>query len=283
LTGPAGWSKLGLKMKRATLLTVLFASALAFGQKFDVSDLSASDRPISFTGTTKVLKAGTACVVTAHNNSSRSLLAVRVTADAATRYQWDQPVTFEYDGFFKESGIAPGLDFDVVDESAYSVVERVVILKAGKEILRQQVERDYVALRDPAPVSPMENAAGMFTWNGSYVKPKNENRFEVFVSSTRDPRLAMNAKARYEALGLSYSGKGTVMVVRPPLRANPSYGLVLGLIQPTQQVQFTFAKEEAEAVCKCVRVQANLAGTKGLLRPNVYLYDNYTNGCTPCR
>jgi len=45
-------------MKPATLLTVLLASALAFGQKFDVSDLSASDSPISFTGTTKILKTG---------------------------------------------------------------------------------------------------------------------------------------------------------------------------------------------------------------------------------
>lgn len=111
-------------MKRVTLLTVLLASALAFGQNFDVSDVSASDSPISFTGTTKILKTGTACVVTAHNNSSQSLLALRVTADAATRYQWDQPVAFKYDGFFKESGITAGLDFDVVDESAYSVVER---------------------------------------------------------------------------------------------------------------------------------------------------------------
>jgi hypothetical protein len=70
-----------LKMKPATLLTVLLASALAFGQKFDVSDLSTSDSPISFTGITKVLKTGTACVVTAHNNSSQSLLAMRATAE----------------------------------------------------------------------------------------------------------------------------------------------------------------------------------------------------------
>jgi hypothetical protein len=114
-------------MKRTTLLTVLLASALAFGQKFDVSDLSASDSPISFTGTTKTLKTGTACVVTAHNNSSQSLLAMRVTGDAATRYQWDQPVAFTYDGFFKESGIPPGLDFDVVDEGSYSVVESTYV------------------------------------------------------------------------------------------------------------------------------------------------------------
>jgi len=114
-------------MKPATLLTLLLASALALGQKFDVSDLSASDSPISFTGTTKILKTGTACVVTAHNNSRQSLLAVRATVDAATRYAWDQPVTFTYDGFFKESGIPPGLDFDVVDEGMYSNVERTYV------------------------------------------------------------------------------------------------------------------------------------------------------------
>ena len=114
-------------MKTATLLTVLLASALAFGQKFDVSDLSASDSPISFTGTTKILKTGTACVVAAYNNSSQSLLAVRATAEVATRYTWDQPVEFRYDGFFKESGITPGLDFELVDEGMYSVEDRTYV------------------------------------------------------------------------------------------------------------------------------------------------------------
>ena len=55
-------------------------------------------------------------MVTAHNNSNQSLLAVRATANVATRYTSDQPVEFRYDGFFKESLITPGLDFDVVDE-----------------------------------------------------------------------------------------------------------------------------------------------------------------------
>jgi hypothetical protein len=114
-------------MKTATLLRIVLAAALAFGkktgQKFEVSDLSASDSPISLTGTTKQLKAGTACVVTAHNNSSQSLLALVATAEVATAHEWDQPVSFEYDGFFKESLIAPGLDFDVVDEGMYSGVE----------------------------------------------------------------------------------------------------------------------------------------------------------------
>ena len=114
-------------MKPAILLMILLASALTFAQKFDVSDLSASDSPISFTGTTKILKTGTACVVTAHNNSTQSLLAVRATVEAATRYAWDQPVTFQHDSFFKESGITPNLDFDMVDEDMYSGEERTYV------------------------------------------------------------------------------------------------------------------------------------------------------------
>jgi hypothetical protein len=114
-------------MKTATVLATLLASTLAFGQKtahkFEVSDMSASDSPISFTGTTKQLNTGTACVVTAYNNSSQSLLALVATAEVATPHEWDQPVSFEYDGFFKEILISPGLDFDVVDEGMYSGVE----------------------------------------------------------------------------------------------------------------------------------------------------------------
>jgi hypothetical protein len=119
-------------MKPATLLATLLASALAFGQKtahkFEVSDMSASDSPISFTGTTKLLGTGkTACVVTAHNNSSQSLLAMVDTAEVATPHEYDQPVSFEYDGFFKELLITPGLDFDVVDERDYSGEERAYV------------------------------------------------------------------------------------------------------------------------------------------------------------
>jgi hypothetical protein len=121
-------------MKPALLLAILLASALGFGQrspknseKFEVSDLSASDSPISFTGTTKILKTGTACVVTAHNNSSQSLLAVVATAEVATPHEWDSSTGFQYDGVFKESGIAPGLDFDVVHESLYPIDGREYI------------------------------------------------------------------------------------------------------------------------------------------------------------
>src|SRR2546425_6122284 len=94
-------------MKRAILLTVLLASALAFGQKFEETDLSATDTPVSFSGTAKVSKTGTTCVVTAHNNSPQSLLAVEVTGEVTSPEGLMQSTGLTYDGFFKEAGIPP--------------------------------------------------------------------------------------------------------------------------------------------------------------------------------
>ena len=65
-------------------MTVLLSSAVAFGQTFEVSDLSAADSPVSFSGTAKVSKTGTTCVVTMHNNSTQSLLAVEITGEVTS-------------------------------------------------------------------------------------------------------------------------------------------------------------------------------------------------------
>src|SRR5882724_13201181 len=103
-------------MKRATILTLLLTSALVLGQKFDVSDLSASDSPISFSGTAKVSKTGTTCMITMItmiNNSSKGLLAVEVTGEVTSPEGRNQSTGLSYDHFFKEAGIRPnGEDFD---------------------------------------------------------------------------------------------------------------------------------------------------------------------------
>ena len=77
-------------MKRAIILTVLLSSALGFAQKFEVSDLSAVDRQVSFRGMAKVSKTGTTCTVTMHNNSTQSLLAVEVKGEVTSPWGWMQ-------------------------------------------------------------------------------------------------------------------------------------------------------------------------------------------------
>ena len=134
----------GLKMKRAILLTVLLASALAFGQKFEVTDLSATDTPVSFSGTAKVSKTGTTCVVTAHNNSPQSLLAVEVTGEVTSPEGLMQSTGLTYDGFFKEAGIPPGEDFDLVGPDFFDSIHQGPTYINGVLVEPQPPEKDLV-------------------------------------------------------------------------------------------------------------------------------------------
>ena len=134
----------GLKMKRATILTVLLCSALGFGQKFEVSDLSAADSPISFSGTAKVSKTGTTCMVTMHNNSTQSLLAVEVTGEVTSPWGWMQPTGLSYDGFFKEAGIPPGEDFEVAGPGLFDSMHQGTTYSDGVLVKPEEPKKDLV-------------------------------------------------------------------------------------------------------------------------------------------
>jgi hypothetical protein len=101
-------------MKLTIVVLILLSSALGFAQAFEVSDLSEAASPVSFSGTAKVSETGTTCAVTLHNNSSQSLLAIVVSGEVTSPWGWMQQTKILYDGFFKETGIAPGQDFDLV-------------------------------------------------------------------------------------------------------------------------------------------------------------------------
>jgi hypothetical protein len=131
-------------MKRATILTILFTSVLAFGQKFDVSDLSASDNPISFSGTAKVSKTGTTCMVTMHNNSAQGLLAVELTGEVTSPEGWMQSTGLSYDHFFQEAGIPPGEDFDVVGPDFFDSLNQGRTYINGVEVKRQEPKKGLV-------------------------------------------------------------------------------------------------------------------------------------------
>jgi hypothetical protein len=86
----------------------------------------------------------------------------------------------------------------------------------------------------------VDSSDGMkFVWSGRYVKPKNEDRSELFVISTPSIDEASRAKASIGKAHLSFDGMEVVGVLRPPLN-NPVYGVVIGLRQSTGQIKFTF-------------------------------------------
>jgi hypothetical protein len=165
----------------------------------------------------------------------------------------------------------------------------IVFLNGESEVYRQELQRNYVALRD-APEVTIDSPIGAFHWNGKYVVPKNEDKYEVLLASANcgDPvqreciDRTMNAKVHFDQGGLKFNDKPIVMVVRPPLRIPPSYGLALGQIQPTSQVQFTFSEDEAKRLCHWALEQRGKSAAGNLIQSNLRIYEVATKGYSPC-
>ena len=157
---------------------------------------------------------------------------------------------------------------------------------AGYEMLRAEIHllrdgkrldggpltltRTYVALR---PAEPSELVVGgyRFQWSGRYVRPLNEDKFEVFLRSERNDELAVAAKTRIDEAGWEYDGQSVTAVIRPPLGSNPFRGLAVGLIQPTGQVDFTFNRRQADDLCQWVNRQRSQSGS--LIDRQAYRYE----------
>lgn len=167
---------------------------------------------------------------------------------------------------------------------------RVYFLNQKTVVYYQDLSREYIALRDAAPIAPVQTAAGTFQWSGKYIVPKNENKYEILVASADcgDPPQkqcvdrAVNAKRQFDKSGLTFNENRVVMVVRPPLRTPPAYGLALGLVRPSSQVQFTFNAEEARQVCNWAVQQAGQGRGGSLIRKDLRRYEVATRGYSPC-
>jgi hypothetical protein len=131
------------------------------------------------------------------------------------------------------------LSFSGADKGCENIAVTLEFLSGDETIKKVQLTRLYAALRD-APEEQTDASDGMrLTWAGTYMKPKKEDKSEIFILSTSAIGEASRTKSRIDQAHLSYDGMDLVGVLRPPLN-KPEYGLVLGLRQATGQIKFTF-------------------------------------------
>lgn len=83
-------------------------------------------------------------MVTMHNNSTQNLLAVEVTGEVTSPWGWMQPTGLTYDGFFKEAGIPPGEDFDVVGHDFFDSMNHGPTYSNRVLVKPQEPKKDLV-------------------------------------------------------------------------------------------------------------------------------------------
>lgn len=165
--------------------------------------------------------------------------------------------------------------------------------------------RDYAALRH-APSRLLDTPVGSFTWTGEYTAPGRRNETAIFLASalyavgdaadearslahlndmrTRLDEQGWTIRASELGLGLGLEsvldGDTELSIVgklRPPrtVRDNgtAAYGLLVGVEEPSGQMQFTFDPAQQRALS--AHLQARRASTpaaRGLVPADLYIY-----------
>jgi hypothetical protein len=160
-------------------------------------------------------------------------------------------------------------------------IEIALEFSQGARVLQKPVARlRYVALRDAAacPVKVTDDLT--IRWRAHYVHPRREDVYQIFLMATRSVKAAETRKSEIDGARLPLDGKELVAVVRPPLTSNPSYGIALGLRQPTGQVKFTFDGPTAQRLQKGV---VDLAARTRLIEPTAFTRNvGSRTETTPC-
>jgi len=186
--------------------------------------------------------------------------------------------TFAPDSDLRFSFGLENLSFSGADKGYENVTLELTFSKGRAKTAQATISRQYIALRD-APTQQFSTSIGTITWAAKYMAPPHEDKFEVFVNSTPDVSDAMRLKARLDRMKLTIDAKPAVLVVRPPLRIPAYYGVVVGSVQPTGQVQFTFNKDEANGVCSWAMEHSK---DTHILRSDLYIYNIATRGYAAC-
>ena len=139
------------------------------------------------------------------------------------------------------------------------------------------MKRSYSALRNAEPLvlSPVNTKPEpTFIWTGDYVQPVAKGKFEIFVYSSTKKNEVLQQRAALDDYGTEFDGRPVVGVIRPPLGSSPYYGLVLGLLRETGQVQFTFDDTTSQRLCRFALDVREVARGQAVIDVDVFRYEN---------
>ncbi len=102
----------------------------------------------------------------------------------------------------------------------------------------------------------------------------------MLLSSVNAPAIAAEHVTLRNRL-IAAGQKAFVGVLRPPLPPSRFWGVALGLVHETGQVQFTFTNEEARSTCSSALALRSLPGLS-LIKPDAYRYKIGARDVVPC-
>jgi hypothetical protein len=140
------------------------------------------------------------------------------------------------------------LDFSGRD-AGFEDMDLLLQFKKGAQVVRQfNVPIRCIALR-PMPRLPIVAEDYKMWWQAEYHPGNQDDIYQLFLLSTRSVQVAQQYKGKVDTAPLRIGTAGISAVIRPPNKGNPSFGVILGVKQPSGQIKFTFDEKTSRDLC----------------------------------
>ena len=153
---------------------------------------------------------------------------------------------------------------------------RVLLLRDKQPVFEDSVDFDFLALRDQAEQAATSVAGQPVKWTASYL-PAPADRYQILLygggeADTLAARDKMQAARVPADATAAVTGVPLVGVVRPPTDTNKSWGMVVGVAQPSGQLRFSFDLAAARALCGWMNedAQARRFKAHGFAQPQTF-------------
>ena len=130
---------------------------------------------------------------------------------------------------------------------------RVLLLRDKQLVFEDSVAFDFLALRDQPEQAATSTAGQPVKWQASYL-PAPADRYQILLhgggeADTLAARDKLQAARVPAEAAVAATGVPLVGVVRPPTDTNRSWGMLVGVAQPSGQVRFSYDAARAKALC----------------------------------
>lgn len=150
-----------------------------------------------------------------------------------------------------------------------AITVRLRFFREEDAMLENNLALDYVAFRNFNEQDLQAADGTKFKWKVDFIRG-DKYEYEVFVFSSPDGNLLLQKKKAIDEHDFVYKGRSIKAVLRPPLktRDNPNYGIILGLVRPSGQIDVTFGYNDAKELLNWIKKPENVK----YFRSDAYLY-----------
>ena len=132
---------------------------------------------------------------------------------------------------------------------------RVLLLKNKRPVAEDSVLVDFQALRSIETRISRSQGNRLARWSATYF-PGAQDQFQIFATGGSKAAIVHARQKLDDAKAQGSNALPLRGVVRPPLKANPNWGLSVGALQSNGQIRFSFSHQDALSMCKTMMAEA---------------------------